>query len=439
MQSSLYTLVALGALSLPALAGDLFVGPGQPFTQIQQAIDAASPGDRVFVAPGNYLSFELNKAIEVRGAGVAETFVRNFSFPSTTKVSGIPAGAVATISSMVFTHEDINIQSQPLVRVSDNAGTVVFHHVHIATLTFAQPWNSPTVRATDTHRLILQRCEVRGFGGSPFGGIGHPALRATNTSLEISRSRLVAGQNSPGHNTFVEDSGPPALLVVGGDVRLARVQAQGGGGTFDSFSFLPLPGGAGVELRDAELIVSGGPDNELEGGKGSSNGSASSAGGAGIRLVGNSSVQYAPDAVLVGGRDGAGTTQAAPVQVEAGASAVPLAQNLMSLALEPQTASLGANVVFEFDGEPAALTFTLVSTGLGPKLALDGITGVVHLDTALGSFLPTFALDANGRYLAGATVPGLPALAGAHVWLQAVQLAGAEVSVSNPVRLAIAP
>lgn len=439
MQTSLCTLVALVALPFPALAGDLFVGPGQAFTQIQEAIDAASPGDRIFVAPGNYLSFELNKPLEVRGTGVAQTFVENFSFPSVTKVTGIPAGAVATVSSMVFTHSNVNIAFEPMLEVSNNAGSVVLQHVHINTLSFAQPWNSPAVRATDTHRLFLQRCELRGFGGSPFGGIGHPALRATNTSLEISRSRLVAGPNSFGHTTLVEDSGPSALLVVGGDVRLARVRAEGGNGTYDALFLTPLPAGAGVELRDAELVLTGGPDNKLEGGKGSWDGSAWSSGGAGIRLVGNSFAQYAPNAVLVGGLNGLGTTQAAPVNVEAGASAVALGRNLLSLAVEPQTASLGANAVFEFHGEPAALAFGIVSTGLGPKFSLDGITGVVHLDTVLGSFLPAGSLDAAGQYLVGTTVPGLPSLAGAHVWLQAVQLAGDELSVSNAVRLAIAP
>ncbi len=72
-------LLCLSALLCPcAFAATLNVGPGQPYTTIQSAIDAANPGDTVLVAPGTYyenIDF-LGKAITVTSsAGPATTII----------------------------------------------------------------------------------------------------------------------------------------------------------------------------------------------------------------------------------------------------------------------------------------------------------------------------------------------------------------------------
>src|SRR4029079_2051747 len=67
-------LVLILILSIQGYATDWIVGPfgsGAPFYDIQTAVNAAQPGDRVLVLPGAYVqgTIIIDKAIEVIGAG----------------------------------------------------------------------------------------------------------------------------------------------------------------------------------------------------------------------------------------------------------------------------------------------------------------------------------------------------------------------------------
>jgi hypothetical protein len=127
-------------LAVPAAAADLFVGPGQPYAETHEAIAAAAPGDRIFVAPGIYAAFELDKPVEIRGAGPTVTRVSDFLTLQGATVAGIPAGAVATLASLGLEHADpTGTTDQPLLEISGNPGTVVLQDVHVNVISFAQP------------------------------------------------------------------------------------------------------------------------------------------------------------------------------------------------------------------------------------------------------------------------------------------------------------
>ena len=86
---SLTPLVLLGLTPLTARAATINVPAGQP--TIQAAINAASNGDTVLVAPGTYrenINF-MGKAITVTSSGG----------PSVTTIDGGAAGSVVTFSS----------------------------------------------------------------------------------------------------------------------------------------------------------------------------------------------------------------------------------------------------------------------------------------------------------------------------------------------------
>jgi parallel beta-helix repeat protein len=67
----LFAVVALivgAALAVPASAANLSVGAGGQFKTIQQAVDAAKPGDTVLVAPGTYTeNIVVNKPLTITG------------------------------------------------------------------------------------------------------------------------------------------------------------------------------------------------------------------------------------------------------------------------------------------------------------------------------------------------------------------------------------
>ena len=67
-------LILCAALAVPASAATLTVGAGGQFKTIQQAVDAANPGDTVLVAPGTYAeNVVVNKSVTVTAASVRPT------------------------------------------------------------------------------------------------------------------------------------------------------------------------------------------------------------------------------------------------------------------------------------------------------------------------------------------------------------------------------
>ncbi|MBM3976553.1 MAG: hypothetical protein FJ299_06135 [Planctomycetes bacterium] len=437
--------LVLVLLVLPASAADHFVGPGQPYAEIQPAIDAAQPGDRIFVAPGLYQPFDVAKALEIRGSGPGSTSVTGF-FPGLyTKVLNVPSGAIATLAGMSFIHSDPTAQTiNPLVHVGANAGTVVLQDLQINVVGLAYPLIGPGLRVSNSQRVFVQRCQIHGFIGSIFGGVGHPAIDAEQTALWISDSKLFAG-NATGGPFTIGEVGAPALRFKQGQLHLARVIARGGTGEYGVLSQQPYPGGAGACIENASLVVTGGPTlvtgatNQLIGGKGTWNGNLNSSGGPGLELLGTSSAQLALDAVVQGGLDGLGVVPASPYTYSLTSTVTQLAHRLPSIVLAPQSAGLGTTVALEFAGNPGALVVPVVSAGLGAPLALPGVAGSVHIDLASSSALSAVTIGANSLGSKSVGVPADAALIGAHAWFQTGELAGSTLRLSNPARVGIAP
>ena len=61
-------LILCAALAVPASAATLTVGAGGQFKTVQQAVDAAKPGDTVLVAPGTYTeNVVVSKPLTITG------------------------------------------------------------------------------------------------------------------------------------------------------------------------------------------------------------------------------------------------------------------------------------------------------------------------------------------------------------------------------------
>ena len=88
-----FLLLCTLSICLPAGAATLLVGPGQPYTTIQAAINAASAGDTVLVSPGTYY-----ENIDFLGKAITVTSVAG---PATTILDG---GAKTGAATVQFTH-----------------------------------------------------------------------------------------------------------------------------------------------------------------------------------------------------------------------------------------------------------------------------------------------------------------------------------------------
>ncbi|TAJ16763.1 MAG: hypothetical protein EPO68_10600 [Planctomycetota bacterium] len=432
--------VALGllaALASPARAADLWVGPGHPHATIQSAIDAASSGDRIFVAAGSFPNFVLSKPVEIRGLGSNKTFVRDFSPAGYTRVTGIPLGTTATLAGMAFDYVEPSITtSHPLVDLADNQGTIVLQSLRIN-----QQWLAyhigPGLRAFYSGRVIAQDCAIRGSRGTQFGGVGDPAIVAQDTKLVLSDCELRAS-DFQGAKFASGAPGAPALSAAFCDLFLARLDARGGSGGVDTFTLLSFPGGPAIALSSGTLHAAGGPQNLLKGGPAPT--LTPAPGAAGVALSNGASAAFAADVHIEGGTDSTGVALGPPVSLSSGATSLVDPFEQPTLAAGTEFAAIGANAALQHAGIPGALVVPLLSGGLGPLtwgVWGNGVHGFAQIDLTAMALLPAKTLDASG--LATTTIPVPPslALAGAHAWFQCAEVSSEGVWISNPTRIAI--
>ena len=418
--------IAIAGLANVTAANDLFVAPGGTYPQVDAAIAAANPGDRIFVAPGQYEGFHVTKPLEIRGSGVGLTQIGDFDSPARTRVTGIPAGTVATLSDMSFDpawFQTVEFGAQILV--ADNAGTVVLQNVR--TNVSPTAWHiGDGVFASNTGRLIIQGCTLEGISTASFPTTAESGLVAVNTYLEVSDTVVLAG----GQGADYGEAGPAGAFLDNCVAHFARVRSTGGFGTGDQF--FDGPGGAGIELVDSSLVIAGGPANLLKGAFGPTNG------GPGLEVDASSSATIAVDVVLEGGINGDGSGLAPGLSVEPGGTVTLLTRNLPALVPLQQQVAIGTQFTLEHTGEPNAFVLPAISGKLGPAFSVPGFNGFIHLDAVHAAAFPALLLDGTGTGTTSVNVPLDPAIAGAHVWFQAFEFASGQFHLSNPMRLEIA-
>lgn len=415
-------------------AADHFVGPGQPHAQITSAIAAASPGDRVFVMAGTYEPFVLDKALEVRGSGPDLTRIGSSSPGGRTVIFGIASGAIATVADMSFEElSSVFTTGGPLLDVDNNHGTVVLQRVSVHEAA-SIPHVGEGVRVRTTTRMIAQSCLLRGPLGPQSGGPGSPGLLAMRSSVQLIDTAVIGSDFT--QFPFVTGApGAPGMVVADGALDLVRVEVRGGSGGLDELIGETFDGGAGLVLTNAHAEIRGGPNNLLKGGPALLGGVAE--GGPGIVLFSGSVAQLMADVHVEGGVNGSGSL-ADPFQVTFGTTLANIPVLWPTLAVLGAPAPLGTNALFEHSGQAGSVVLRAIAPGLASEFFLAPIGGALSLGAAGAFFLPAVTLDAGGLRTSSAAVPALPALAGAHVWSQCIELAGSALLASNPARIAIA-
>lgn len=290
-------LLALAALASAAGAQRTWVvdsrgGAGVDFLQIQPAIDAAQPRDRIevqAVASSRYASFLLTKGIDIDGVGgVADVYA--------SAVRATPPGHTARLSNLRFSSDhpfsDIGL------RIETCAGPVLLRFVVVL-----GQWGWHACRVSDSPNVMisfasleaagalsdvragllverstvnLRTSNVQGGGSSIQRGVGGPAVRIDDSSLVVADSSLVGGRGGPALaiaqsclSTDPNRGGPGGSGLEGNGRAVVIAQSSLTGGLAGLTSLFLHPSCAGVpgpsvNMPQGVAIVSA--DSQLNGG-----------------------------------------------------------------------------------------------------------------------------------------------------------------------------
>lgn len=237
-------------LAAPAWAGVITVDDdgGADFTDLPQAVEAAAPGDVLWVHPGQYSSFTIDaKPLTVLGLAAGQVRVAG-----TSRVTGVVAPFKAVLCRLDFER----------LALSDNTGAVILDEVRafgpdVAFFSVAQ--------CADVRAIA---CTVDSIYAA-VSGIPRCAARiAQGTRFEATESWIV-GNSAPSYGDQFGWTG-----MLGSDdsrLYLAATSVFGGKGSneFDLFCLNPgYEGGAGIELVSSGRVrVTGLPSDLIQGGK----------------------------------------------------------------------------------------------------------------------------------------------------------------------------
>jgi hypothetical protein len=287
------------------------------------------------------------------------------------------------------------------------------------------------LRAESCARVLLLDSEILA-AGQPHRG----TVQAASSALWIANC-TVTGEDTT--TTGFSSAGGHGVELDASELLVWRSSIRGG----DADSAKPTvnsteAGGMGIAAAASSITVFGGPGSEIAGGDGIVElFGAPTPGGAAARLAAGSSLVLQAAVPISGGFNGSGNVQTQALVVDGTSSSTTTAQVFASLALAPAQVSIGGALALELAGNPGGLQFVFAAGATGPDLALPGIAGLGCLDLATLALVAVVPVGAAGSSSVPFVVPMDASLIGAAPFLQSAEGFGAQVSISNPVRVAI--
>lgn len=387
--------------SAPTLA-DVWVGApgsGYPFTDIQAAIDAAAPGDRIFVDEGDYAPFAITKPVQVSGQGSDITRIVAGAGEIPIEILGGWSTGLARLSNFELTTE-AGVSAAPpaflraagVTRGIELCNLKVVREQHDAVIgggAYLDFSNCSQVSASAVRVVTSAGPAGDDLGADPLVG-----MRAVNSSVWFSFGRISAS-GEPTDAGSLEVPGADAILLENSTCYLALSDVQAG---VRSGPATTAASGVGMRATDSTIHMHGGKNNRMAGGDAAVPGAAGqSLAGAALALQGNSFARWGEDVTFVAG-DGPGT--GSPTAVDAGpqATVAPLGERLPSMWIADATPVLGSHHTVFLEGDPFAVQlWWLVERTISP-LQLPGFDGPLVLDPTADLIIhhaPVF-LDENG-------------------------------------------
>ena len=355
-------------------------GGGGQFTEIQPAIDAASPGDRVLVrGTFTYQGFTLSKGLDLeatQGATVNGVAIRL-----------VPLGQWARVAGL----QVINLG------VERCAGPVL-----LASLTVSSSYGQVASIVTCQCVLVLD-CVMTGGADSALGRVGgSPGLRVLNAQVTLQRTRLVGGAGLSASMLALLSSTPggAGLSITGGSVLVATSTCTGGTGGNGNGFLSPSPGGPGITMGAADLLVSAA--SALAGGAYGQ----PSAGTPGLALAGDPAY---PAAARI-------TAECTRTGAVASATAVPMLPYFQS----PGAAQLGGPATITLNAAAGSVALAWFAT-THDHVPMSGVEGALLLAPPVIGLFP-LTVGSSGSLPLTFPVPNSAALRNQFAFFQALAL-----------------
>lgn len=364
---------------------------GADFYEIQPAIAAAAPGDRIEVRLAlTYAPFDVYKGVDLEATDGA--MVPTFS------VSGVAAHETARVAGFVV----VPPATYPRAQVLACAGPVILANV---TVQRGAPnfggLEHAAVDVSDSAAVVLLDCTADGQAGSTSGAA--VGMRVVRSAITVQRSTVRGGPG--GATATAGGSGGAGISASASSVILSECTVLGGNGNFGTIA--GGSGGAAVSLDDSTGWASA---SVLTGGAAGAGGSFHGVPGDGV----HGAMRVGEDCMVSGGAAIGGGTGLA---LTGGAVGIPATTFLQA----PVEAGLGKTVSFAWTGPPDTGVLALAAARPG-HLAVAGFEGVFLLDPTTVVPWTVFGLPMSGANTSTLSIPRNPALREHDVFVQGVAI-----------------
>jgi hypothetical protein len=437
ISSSLLSLAPLFVSTGTADAADLFVtpsgGPGT-YASIGAAVEAAAPGDIIFVAPGDYVEgFTISKSLTILAEPGAVLHHPTGEQPDPVLIWKLRASDRVVISGLAFRAPAGTVPAGAeflSIRALGNEGSIVLHDLDV------QPGHYNGLLLQNSQQVLLLESNLTGsLDGTACALPVRPLVQLTQSTLYVDDSELRAASASPDGSPCPFASGGVALFANHSDVVLSGSLARGGEGT--QVAGVVLAPGAALSVSNSQVELRA---SVASGGNGAAGTSAAGAIGAGVSF--NSLLQFSLGGSITGGVAGDGSTTAPNFVLLSGSIADATDLLFPRLELLQPTApagSVGQPFALGLAGHPDDVHLLFFASGVAAGTALPGVAGESLLSPSGMQFQGRVALDGTGAGQWSGVIPDQPSLVGLTAYFQNLAPAGPTPAFGNVVLLPIAP
>lgn len=393
---SLLSVLALSAVTAgqQVIVVDAQNRPGTQFTDLQLAIDFASPGDILRVRDGSYTGAVMTKGLQIHAESGAIIDQASSIVPPWhgLKIDGVPATQRVVVKGLTIRPRSPGSLPLSLI-IQDSAGPILIESVEssgsMVGTVFA---NGACLTTNNVAQLVIVRSRIEDRGGAHF----------TDSTVVAHNSSFVGvdGSSVPFSGGVPNSAG---VYLTGGTLSLSRCIIRGGNG------LIPNRGAPGISVSQGAISLTGVQGNIVRAGLSPNFAPVSAIEGSGSLTI-DPVVMLVPTggAAAVASGIQSSTTDLPSLSVEGGSPGGQITGNLRGTSAQPFAV---------FAGLPASP----LSTPFGPLWLMPS-----PMITVIGGIF-----GASGAAAWSVNIPNVPALTGAVLGWQGLVVTGSGLVLSN--------